>query len=64
MDRRDAANRDLLIGLFALQNGLVDQSVLGAAFRESTRDKSRPIWLDDRPDHRSLVLRERSVTDL
>jgi eukaryotic-like serine/threonine-protein kinase len=33
MDCRDAANRDLLIGLFALQNGLVDQSVLVAAFQ-------------------------------
>ncbi len=43
MDRRDAANRDLLIGPLALQNGLVDQSVLVAAFREWTRDKSRPI---------------------
>jgi hypothetical protein len=43
MDRRDAANRDLLIGLLALQNGLVDQSVLVAAFRAWTRHKSRPI---------------------
>jgi len=31
MDPRDAANRDLLIGLLALQNGLVDQDVLVAA---------------------------------
>ena len=43
MDRRDAANRDLLIGLLALQNGLVDQDVLVLAFRAWTRDKSRPI---------------------
>ena len=33
MDRQDAANRDLLIGLLALQNGLIDQYVLVAAFR-------------------------------
>ena len=43
MDLRDAANRDLLIGLLALQNGLVDQDVLILAFRAWTRDKSRPI---------------------
>ena len=43
MDHRDAANRDLLIGLLALQNGLVDQDVLVLAFRAWTRDKSRPI---------------------
>jgi hypothetical protein len=43
MDCRDAANRALLIGLFALQNGLVDQSVLVAPVLEWTRDKSRPI---------------------
>ena len=40
---RDAANRDLLIGLLALQNGLVEQDVLILAFRAWTRDKSRPI---------------------
>jgi eukaryotic-like serine/threonine-protein kinase len=43
MDLRDAANRDLLFGLLALQNGLVEQDVLLAAFRAWTRDKSRPI---------------------
>jgi tetratricopeptide (TPR) repeat protein/tRNA A-37 threonylcarbamoyl transferase component Bud32 len=43
MDPRDAANRDLLIGLLALQNGLIDQDVLVTAFRAWTRDKSKPI---------------------
>jgi hypothetical protein len=43
MDPRDAANRDLLIGLLALQNGMVEQDLLVAAFRSWTRDKTRPI---------------------
>ena len=43
MDLRDAVNRDLLIGLLALQNGLIDQDVLILAFRAWARDKSRPI---------------------
>ena len=43
MDPRDATNRDLLLGLLALQNGLVDQDKLILAFRAWTRDKSRPI---------------------
>ena len=43
MDQRDATNRDLLFGLLALQNGLVEQDVLILAFRAWTRDKSRPI---------------------
>jgi eukaryotic-like serine/threonine-protein kinase len=43
MDRRDAANRDLFIGLLALQNGLVEQDVLIPAFRSWTRDKSRRL---------------------
>jgi serine/threonine-protein kinase len=38
-----AADRDLLFGLLALQNGLVEQDVLILAFRAWTRDKSRPI---------------------
>ena len=38
----DAA-RDLLFGLFALQNGLIDQSQLVAAFHAWTRDKARPL---------------------
>ena len=43
MDLRDAANRDLLIGLLALQNGLIEQDVLITAFRAWSRDKARPI---------------------
>src|SRR4051812_41031516 len=43
MDSRDATNRDLLIGLLALQNGLVDPDALLHAFRAWTRDKSRRI---------------------
>src|SRR5262245_17570563 len=36
-------SRDLLFGLLALQNGLVDQVQLVAAFQAWTRDKSRPL---------------------
>ncbi len=35
-----AADRDLLFGLLALQNGLIDQGQLVAAFQAWTRDKS------------------------
>lgn len=35
--------RDLLFGLLALQNGLVDQADLVAAFHAWTRDKGRPL---------------------
>jgi serine/threonine protein kinase/tetratricopeptide (TPR) repeat protein len=38
-----AAERDLLFGLLALQNGLIDQDQLVAAFRGWTRDRSRPL---------------------
>ena len=37
------ADRNLLFGLLALQNGMIDQSVLVAAFHAWTRDKSRSI---------------------
>jgi serine/threonine protein kinase len=43
MDRRDAVNRDLLTGLLAVQNGLIEQDVLILAFRAWTQDKSRSI---------------------
>ena len=33
--------RDLLFGMFALQNGLIDQSALVGAFHAWTLDKSR-----------------------
>jgi serine/threonine-protein kinase len=56
-----AAERNLLFGLLALQNGLIDQVQLVAAFQAWTRDKARPLAdhlvsrgdLD--PDDRSAV---------
>jgi hypothetical protein len=47
-----AADRNLLFGLLALQNGLIDQDQLVAAFRIWSRDKSRQIaeYLVDRGD--------------
>jgi serine/threonine-protein kinase len=38
-----AADRDLLFGLLALQNGLIDQVQLVGAFQAWTRDKARPL---------------------
>src|SRR5262249_51862371 len=38
-----SAEKDLLFGLLALQNGLIDQSKLVAAFRRWTLDKGRPL---------------------
>jgi tetratricopeptide (TPR) repeat protein/tRNA A-37 threonylcarbamoyl transferase component Bud32 len=38
-----ATDRDLLFGLLALQNGLIDQVQLVAAFQAWTRDKGRPL---------------------
>jgi hypothetical protein len=35
--------RSLLFGLLALQNGLIDQAALFAAFAAWTRDKGRPL---------------------
>jgi WD40 repeat protein/tRNA A-37 threonylcarbamoyl transferase component Bud32 len=37
------ADRHLLFGLLALQNGLIDQSKLVAAFHSWTQDKARPL---------------------
>jgi serine/threonine protein kinase/formylglycine-generating enzyme required for sulfatase activity len=47
-----AAERDLLFGLLALQNGLIDQGQLVAAFHAWTRDRSRGLadHLADRGD--------------
>ena len=47
-----APDRDLLFGLLALQNGLIDQRALVAAFQAWTRDKSRSLadQLVDRGD--------------
>jgi eukaryotic-like serine/threonine-protein kinase len=36
-------SRDLLFGLLALQNGLIDQGQLVSAFQAWTRDKARPL---------------------
>ena len=38
-----AADRHLLFGLLALQNGLIDQGQLMLAFQAWTRDKSRSL---------------------
>jgi serine/threonine-protein kinase len=38
-----ATDRNLLFGLLALQNGLIDQAQLVAAFRAWTRDKARAL---------------------
>jgi serine/threonine-protein kinase len=37
------ADRDLLFGLLALQNGLIDQGQLVSAFQAWTRDRGRPL---------------------
>ena len=37
------ANRDLLFGLITLQNGMIDQSQLVAAFQAWTLEKDRPL---------------------
>src|SRR3954469_5770833 len=38
-----AADRDLLFGLLALQNGLIQQAQLVSAFHAWTCDKARPL---------------------
>jgi serine/threonine-protein kinase len=43
MSRKTDPARDLLFGLLALQNGLVDQNQLVAAFRAWTREKERSL---------------------
>ena len=43
MSRSIDPSRDLLCGLLALQNGLIDQGGLFAAFAAWTRDKTRPL---------------------
>src|SRR5262249_14394615 len=43
MPARPDASRDLLFGLLALQNGLIDQGQLVAAFQAWTRDRARPL---------------------
>ena len=60
MKSSEAANRDMLIGLLALQNGLVDQSVLVSAFRAWSRDRSRPL-ADILVDQGAIDAGERSL---
>src|SRR5579864_8105505 len=43
MSRRTDRSRDLIFGLLALQNGLIDQVQLVAAFQSWVRDKSRAL---------------------
>ena len=43
MNRGHDAAGHLLFGLLALQNGLIDQVQLVAAFQAWTRDKARPL---------------------
>ena len=43
LERSSNPSRDLLFGLLALQNGLVDQAQLVAAFQAWTRDRSRRL---------------------
>jgi serine/threonine-protein kinase len=55
-------SRDLLFGLLALQNGLIEQGQLVAAFQAWTRDKGRPMAEhliargDLDPDDRDVVM--------
>src|SRR5262245_50040967 len=43
MGRDNDTARHLLLGLLALQTGLIDQAALVAAFHAWTRDKARPL---------------------
>ena len=43
MSRPIDPSRDLLFGLLALQNGLIDQVQLAAAFQAWTRDRTQPL---------------------
>src|SRR5438270_34748 len=58
------ADRNLLFGLLALQNGLIDQGRLVAAFQAWTLDKARPLadHLADDPDSRQRFLLEAEIT--
>ncbi len=50
-----ASDRNLLFGLLALQNGMIDQSVLVAAFHAWTRDKKQSIA--------EILLGQRAIDD-
>jgi hypothetical protein len=43
MSRANDTSRHLLLGLLALQTGLIDQAALVAAFHAWTQDKARPL---------------------
>src|SRR5687767_8278813 len=43
MTQLDSVERNLLLGILALQNGLLDQVDLIAAFQEWSKDRSRPL---------------------
>jgi hypothetical protein len=45
MARRDETPRDLLFGLLALQNGLIDQEQLIGAFSAWTRARGKTLVL-------------------
>ncbi len=57
-----AANRHLLFGLLALQNGLINQGQLVAAFQAWTLDKARAL-ADYLVDHGDLDEDDRSAVD-
>ena len=57
-----AADRNLLFGLLALQNGLIDQDQLVAAFQAWTRDKGRPL-ADHLVDRGDLDADQRAVVE-
>jgi hypothetical protein len=54
--------RDLLFGLLALQNGLIEQDQLVGAFRAWTRDKARPM-ADHLLDHGDLDDDQRAAVE-
>src|SRR3954471_17446060 len=54
------ADRHLLFGLLALQNGLIDQAQLVAAFHAWARDKARPL-ADHLVDRGALDADQRSA---
>jgi serine/threonine-protein kinase len=57
-----AADRDLLFGLIALQNGLIDQDQLVNAFRAWTRDKARSL-ADHLQARGDLTVAKRALLD-
>jgi serine/threonine protein kinase/polyhydroxyalkanoate synthesis regulator phasin len=56
------SSRNLLFGVFALQNGLIDQAQLVAAFQSWTRDKSRSM-VDYLVDRGELSADDRAAVD-